>query len=82
MNEEYYRSEEWKRIRELRKNYDGYKCRNCGSTVNLQVHHKNYSFQGREDVKGDLTTLCGACHEKITLMNRNKRRYRPYYGDK
>lgn len=74
MNEEYYSTEEWERIKEQRKKYDDYKCKNCGSTINIQVHHKYYSFQGRENIKDDLITLCEKCHNKITMLNRRKRK--------
>ena len=79
MNEDYYHSDEWKRVRELRLNYDNYQCRNCGSTKNLQVHHKRYTPHGRENIIDDLITECDECHHKITQLSRNKRRYRPYY---
>ena len=70
----YLMSDGWKKTREMRLNYDGNKCKNCGSTENLQVHHKCYDFEGREDVKNDLITLCYDCHYKITLLNRRKRK--------
>lgn len=82
MNEDYYNGEEWGRTRERRINHDDRKCKNCGSSINLNVHHKNYSFQGREDIKEDLITLCKDCHSKITEINRNKRRRELYYGYK
>jgi len=74
MNEKYYNSQEWERVKEARKKYDGYKCKNCGATKNLQVHHKNYTFEGTENIKDDLITLCANCHYKITMINRKKRK--------
>lgn len=74
-DEHYVNSDEWKRVKKQRLEYDGYKCRNCGSTKNLQVHHKDYNcFQGMEDIKMNLITLCNDCHYKITMLNRRKRK--------
>ena len=69
----YINSNSWKEKRDLRVKHDG-KCRNCGSKIGLQVHHKHYSSLGKEDVESDLVTLCDECHEKITRQNRRKRR--------
>jgi len=46
---------------------DGYKCRLCGSSSNLQVHHIKYS-NGKnawEYPNLDLITLCKECHSKV-----------------
>jgi 5-methylcytosine-specific restriction endonuclease McrA len=48
---------------------DGYKCTECGSTTNLQVHHKDESGRNkpkelRNDRLDNLVTLCGKCHIK------------------
>jgi len=70
----YIRSDDWKAKREQRKKLDGNKCRNCGSKIGLEVHHKDYCGLGKEDVKSDLVTLCSDCHKKVTELNRKKRR--------
>ena len=73
-NSHYINGEEWQRVKKQRLEYDGYKCKNCGSTKNLQVHHKEYTFEGKEDAKLNLITLCNDCHYKITMVNRRKKR--------
>jgi len=72
--DKYLESDKWKRIRQQRINHDGGRCKNCGSTVNLQVHHKEYDSYGDENIKEHLVTLCSDCHRKVTEINRRKRR--------
>jgi 5-methylcytosine-specific restriction endonuclease McrA len=51
---------------------DNYKCRNCGSTDSLQVHHRQYHFFDSLRKYKDpwdydnnlLITLCKNCHDK------------------
>lgn len=46
---------------------DNYRCTNCGSILNLQVHHKRY-ISGRmawDYDNNDLITLCRNCHYSI-----------------
>jgi hypothetical protein len=72
---EYLRSDRWRGKREKRKQMDGHKCVRCSSTEQLQVHHISYSRLGWEPMS-DLRTLCRACHEEITglerLLGRNR----------
>ncbi len=50
---------------------DGYRCRNCKSLNNLQVHHRQYHLN-KSDVKVRpweyshkyLITLCNSCHSE------------------
>lgn len=52
------------------KEFDGIlpkNCEICGSTENLEIHHKNYSYP---IIKEDLARLCKSCHSKITYINR------------
>lgn len=59
-------SDRWKRFADDVKRRDNYKCVDCGSVSNLQVHHKVY-YQSRSpwDYTIDLLeTLCGTCHMK------------------
>jgi len=66
----YRKSTQWKSIREIILNRDGYKCR-CGSTNRLQVHHLSYKYKFREYLKlTDLITLCHECHEEIHKNNK------------
>lgn len=48
----YLRNEVFKRA--------NYKCEKCGSSEELQLHHKRYSY----DIK-DIEALCRKCHDKI-----------------
>lgn len=57
-------SQEWKDVREQRKQIDDYKCVMCGSESNLQVHHQHYGNIGHEYMD-DLITVCYECHRKI-----------------
>jgi 5-methylcytosine-specific restriction endonuclease McrA len=51
---------------------DNYKCRNCNSTENLQVHHRQYHFFEALKAYKDpwdynnnlLITLCKNCHDR------------------
>lgn len=43
--------------------YHGAFCKICGSTRNLQVHHKTYAREGRERLN-DLVVLCKRCHNR------------------
>ena len=61
---QYIRSDEWEKKREERLKKDGYKCQECGTAKNLEVHHITYERLGNEDIN-DLITLCKECHENI-----------------
>jgi 5-methylcytosine-specific restriction endonuclease McrA len=67
------KSDEWQKKRNQVIKRDKNRCRNCGTTIDLQVHHKNYDRFGNESLD-DLVTLCYTCHEKITRLNKKKRR--------
>ena len=41
---------------------DGWRCRNCGSLENLQVHHQIKRSQMGNDSLDNLVTLCAHCH--------------------
>lgn len=69
----YIRSDEWQRKRQERLQLDWHRCKNCGGKIGLEVHHKNYSGLRNEDVSG-LATLCSECHDKVTKINRKKRK--------
>ena len=43
---------------------DGWRCQQCGSMKNLQVHHIKRRSQLGGDVMPNLITLCVICHEK------------------
>lgn len=58
----------WKTISAIVKEDSGNKCSKCGSTENLEVHHKTYDNHGLEHLKSiqdsDLTCICHKCHSK------------------
>jgi 5-methylcytosine-specific restriction endonuclease McrA len=68
------------RIREARVAYarlrrqildrDGWRCQECGSFANLDVHHVRRRSALGDDVETNLITLCRECHR---LVHRNRR---------
>ena len=70
--EELLKAPQWKKKRGVILNRDNHKCRCCGSTNILQVHHRQYHITKKTGEKKDpwaydnkyLITLCKACHEK------------------
>lgn len=61
---EYLASDEWKKRRQRAIKRDGGKCRCCGSTTRLTVHHLHYDNLYCERTR-DLVTLCWECHQDI-----------------
>ena len=61
----YLESDEWKtiksRLRQLKK-YQ--KCRACGKTRGIQLHHKTYKFVHTTQEESGIVPLCGKCHRK------------------
>ena len=43
---------------------DGWRCQECGSMKNLQVHHMKRRSQLGGDMMANLITLCASCHGK------------------
>lgn len=61
---EFLKDGRWQRKRLEIMERDDFKCKQCGATNDLQVHHLRY-FNGRkpwEYSNEDLVTLCGKCH--------------------
>ena len=56
----------WQRKRLQIFQRDGFRCQDCGSQDDLQVHHLYYltGIQPWEHPDDLLTTLCGNCHQK------------------
>jgi 5-methylcytosine-specific restriction endonuclease McrA len=52
----------YERVRLEVLNRDGWKCQNCGSSGNLQVHHQVFRSQAGDDSEFNLITLCNSCH--------------------
>jgi len=69
---ELLKSAEWQLRRSQILIRDGYRCRNCGETVSLEVHHRQYHYLSKEEhfklpwkYKDQLLiTLCYSCHKK------------------
>lgn len=59
---EYINSPHWKKKRAEFIESVGGRCERCGSTKQLQVHHKHYRTLKRES-KEDVEVLCKECHE-------------------
>jgi Helix-turn-helix domain len=62
--QEYLASDWWKERRAKTLAADGYRCRLCSSTDNLNVHHRCYSRLGAEP-DNHVITLCHECHAKF-----------------
>jgi hypothetical protein len=60
----YYDSTHWKTIAAARKALDGYRCRQCHTTQDLETHHWRYNLFA-ESVQYDLMTFCRNCHQRI-----------------
>ncbi len=68
---EYLKSKHWRTKRQEALDYYGSVC-TCGSTSNLQVHHRTYENLGNESM-GDLSVLCKTCHEEHHKIESVKR---------
>ena len=60
----YLKSRHWRKVRRKALAKARYRCTNCGSRVNLTVHHLTYERIGHEKLS-DLVCLCWDCHKKI-----------------
>jgi 5-methylcytosine-specific restriction endonuclease McrA len=59
----YLRSDAWHAFRRRVLARDGYRCRDCGDTQSLEVHHCTYERFGHEQL-ADCIALCYSCHQK------------------
>ena len=55
---------DWSAITARIRKRDGNKCRQCGSTSSLQVHHIVHVARGGLTINSNLMTLCKKCHER------------------
>jgi 5-methylcytosine-specific restriction endonuclease McrA len=44
---------------------DGWRCQQCGSRTNLEVHHLQFRSHLGTDSEENLITLCRECHERL-----------------
>ncbi len=54
----------WRQLCAAVKLRDGHRCRQCSSTVNLEVHHIIPVSRGGQTAMFNLKTLCEACHRR------------------
>ena len=66
--EEYMQSEDWRIIRQDALERAGFRCDECESEENLEVHHKTYKNMGNEKDE-DLQVLCKECHDEKHSKN-------------
>ncbi|WPD24901.1 MAG: hypothetical protein SD837_10110 [Candidatus Electrothrix scaldis] len=57
----YIQSYEWREKAKRAKKLFGNKCKRCGATENLSVHHVDYSTLYNETIY-DIEVLCNQCH--------------------
>lgn len=61
-------------IRDKVRERDGSRCRFCGTSSEIQVHHIQYRSQGGGDAEWNLISLCNTHHQ---LMHSSKRTWQP-----
>ena len=69
----YIQSDEWKKKKRARKEYDNYTCKHCGlkSELKTEVHHRTYKNLYNEQLD-DLITLCWRCHDDFEDKKRGR----------
>ena len=87
--QQYLNSDEWKEVRELVKERDGYRCLLCNAIedkenkVFLSVHHRTYENKFNErDHLGDLVTMCRSCHDISHNIEKFKKMQKEYLSAK
>ena len=55
----------YERLRQQVLRRDDWRCQDCGTRSNLEVHHQEFRSQGGEDSEQNLITLCVACHSLL-----------------
>jgi hypothetical protein len=73
--EEYITSPRWAALRQEALARDGFRCRGCNTTEDLEVHHRCYPAVLGTETIDDLTTLCGGsdgCHHALTTLIRRR----------
>ena len=49
---------------------DGWRCQDCGTAQNLQVHHLRSRSRLGDDAEENLITLCAGCHRAQTFIGK------------
>jgi 5-methylcytosine-specific restriction endonuclease McrA len=57
-------AEEYSLLRNRVLERDGWRCQNCGSAKDLQVHHLAKRSKLGDDALDNLITLCATCHQR------------------
>jgi 5-methylcytosine-specific restriction endonuclease McrA len=52
----------YERLRQQVLRRDGWRCQGCGSSSNLEIHHKELRSHSGDDSEENLITLCAGCH--------------------
>lgn len=60
----YRQSDHWKEVSAAARARAKNKCQRCGSTKQIEVHHRTYARLGAE-LPEDLEVLCRDCHRKV-----------------
>lgn len=70
------KSSSYRALRLQRLTLDNHRCRNCGTTERLEVHHWLSGYdriaQGLLETMDDLATLCLVCHHDMTNRMRGR----------
>lgn len=63
---DFLKSSHWKKVKAKtlrRKKYS--KCKFCGSTKNIELHHSNYKWLGTKDELRSVIPLCRTHHQEV-----------------
>lgn len=67
--EAYISSAKWRVKRQAALEAAGHRCQVCNGQDDLEVHHRTYDHFG-DELPGDVTVLCGRCHEIFHTFKR------------
>lgn len=70
----YLRSDHWRKFRSLVFARRGRRCEECGTTMNLEVHHKTYANLWHEKLE-DVQILCRFHHSLVDASHMKKSGY-------
>lgn len=71
--DDYMNTRVWQKLRGLVLKRDGYRCTECGTGKQLEVHHLSYPDVWGEEPLSELKTVCRECHKKIHLIDNERR---------